>query len=269
MTTYPDLKDKSIVITGGAGLLGSTLVALLANQHSKVLVADIDESALSRLSDSLAESGRDTVSTICADISRPSVPAAIIGSCIEKYGRVDVLINNAASKSDSISSFYSSDDDFAIETWRAVMATNLDGAFFMSQAAGREMLRQGHGNIVNIASIYGIVGPDQRLYDGSEYRGHRISTPAAYSTSKAGLLGLTRHLATTWGPRGVRVNAVTPGGIESGQNDRFQKNYGAKVPLGRMAAVSEIANAVLFLVSDQSQYLNGHNLVADGGFSVW
>jgi NAD(P)-dependent dehydrogenase (short-subunit alcohol dehydrogenase family) len=193
----------------------------------------------------------------------------IIKTCIDRHGRIDVLINNAASKSDNVTDFFTSDEDFAAKTWRAVLATNLDGAFFMSQAAGREMLRQGHGNIVNIASIYGIVGPDLRLYDGSEYLGHQISTPAAYSASKAGLLGLTRHLATVWGPRGVRVNAVTPGGIESGQNDRFQKNYGAKVPLGRMATVSEVANAVLFLVSEQSQYLNGHNLVVDGGFSAW
>jgi NAD(P)-dependent dehydrogenase (short-subunit alcohol dehydrogenase family) len=180
-----------------------------------------------------------------------------------------VVINNAASKSDNVTDFFTSDEDFAAETWRAVLATNLDGAFFMSQAAGREMLRQGHGNIVNIASIYGIVGPDQRLYDGSEYLGHQISTPAAYSASKAGLLGLTRHLATVWGPRGVRVNAVTPGGIESSQNSRFQKNYGSKVPLGRMATSTDIASSIMFLLSDESRYINGHNLIVDGGFSVW
>jgi NAD(P)-dependent dehydrogenase (short-subunit alcohol dehydrogenase family) len=188
---------------------------------------------------------------------------------LDQYGRVDVLVNNAASKSDNLADFFISDEEFAADTWRAVMATNLDGAFFMSQAAGREMLRQGRGNIVNIASIYGVVGPDQRLYDGSEYLGHKISTPAAYSASKAALVGLTRHLATTWGPRGIRVNAVTPGGIESGQNERFQKNYASRVPLGRMAAVEEVAEAVLFLISENSRYMNGHNLVVDGGFSTW
>ena len=266
---YSDLTDKVVVLTGGAGLLGSCLVSLLTVQHSTVVVVDVNQSALDQLSKSLPQSARDTVSIICADISTPTVPMEVIKTCLDRHGHIDVLINNAASKSDNVTDFFTSDEDFAAETWRAVLATNLDGAFFMSQAAGREMLGQGHGNIVNIASIYGIVGPDQRLYDGSEYLGHQISTPAAYSASKAGLLGLTRHLATVWGPRGVRVNAVTPGGIESGQNDRFQKSYGAKVPLGRMAAVSEIANAVLFLVSEQSQYLNGHNLVVDGGFSAW
>ena len=267
--TYTDIKNKVIVLTGGAGLLGSTLVSLLLQQQSKVVVVDVNQSALTQLNDSLPTSSRESVSIICADIGEVSQSAAVIKTCVEMHGRIDVLINNAASKSDDVANFFISDEEFSARTWRSVMATNLDGAFFMSQAAGREMLRQRDGNIINIASIYGIVGPDQRIYEGSEYLGHQISTPAAYSASKAALLGLTRHLATTWGPRGLRVNAVTPGGIESGQNDRFQKNYGARVPLGRMARVSEVADAILFLVSEQSQYLNGHNLVVDGGLSVW
>jgi NAD(P)-dependent dehydrogenase (short-subunit alcohol dehydrogenase family) len=266
---YSDLTDKVIVLTGGAGLLGSCLVSLLTVQNSTVVVVDVSQSALDKLSESLPQSARNMVSMICADISTPTVPMEIVKTCLDRHGRIDVLINNAASKSDNVTDFFTSDEDFAAETWRAVLATNLDGAFFMSQAAGREMLRQGHGNIVNIASIYGIVGPDQRLYDGSEYLGHQISTPAAYSASKAGLLGLTRHLATVWGPRGVRVNAVTPGGIESSQNSRFQKNYGSKVPLGRMATSTDIASSIMFLLSDESRYINGHNLIVDGGFSVW
>ena len=267
--SYPDCREKVILLTGGAGLLGSALVSALASQHALLTVVDVDQTALSHLVDSLPKTHHDAVLTICADISLHSAPTEIIKRTLDQYGRVDVLVNNAASKSGNLADFFISDEEFAADTWRAVMATNLDGAFFMSQAAGREMLRQGRGNIVNIASIYGVVGPDQRLYDGSEYLGHKISTPAAYSASKAALVGLTRHLATTWGPRGIRVNAVTPGGIESGQNERFQKNYASRVPLGRMAAVEEVAEAVLFLISENSRYMNGHNLVVDGGFSAW
>ena len=268
-TRYLDLAEKVMVLTGGAGLLGSALVSMLTMLHSKVVVVDVNQTALAQLDDALPQSARNEVTMICADVSTPTVPPKIIKECIERYGCIDVLINNAASKSSDTANFYTSDEEFAAETWRAVMATNLDGAFFMSQAAGREMLRQGQGNIINIASIYGIIGPDQRLYNGSEYLGHQISTPAAYSASKAGLLGLTRHLATTWGPRGIRVNAVTPGGIESGQNERFQKNYGLRVPLGRMATSTDIVSSVMFLLSEESKYVNGHNLVIDGGFSVW
>jgi len=131
------------------------------------------------------------------------------------------------------------------------------------------MLEAGNGTIVNIASIYGVVGADQRIYEGSEYLGREISTPAVYSASKAGLLGLTRHLAASWGSRGVRVNAVTPGGISSGQNETFQIKYSSRVPLGRMARVEEVVDAVSFLISDRATYIHGHNLLVDGGLTSW
>jgi len=131
------------------------------------------------------------------------------------------------------------------------------------------MAKRGSGVIVNTLSIYGIVAPDQRIYEGSMYEGRAINTPAIYAASKAGLWGLTQYLATYWGPRGVRVNAVTPGGVFSGQNDTFVGRYSAKVPLGRMAEAADIANAMRFLASDGAKYLNGHNLVVDGGWSTW
>jgi len=123
--------------------------------------------------------------------------------------------------------------------------------------------------VVNTLSIYGIVAPDQRIYEGSEYQGRAINTPAIYSASKAGLWGLTRYLATYWGHRGVRVNAVTPGGVFSGQNDTFERNYSQRVPLGRMASAQDIAHAMRYLVSDAAKYVTGHNLVVDGGWTAW
>ena len=131
------------------------------------------------------------------------------------------------------------------------------------------MAARGHGSIINILSIYGVVAPDQRIYEGSEYNGQAINTPAIYSASKAAVWGLTRYLASYWGYRGIRVNAVTPGGVLSGQNETFVKRYSEKVPLNRMANPEEIASAILFLANDNSSYVNGHNLVVDGGFTIW
>ena len=131
------------------------------------------------------------------------------------------------------------------------------------------MASRGHGAIVNTLSIYGIVAPDQRIYEGSEYLGRPINTPAVYSASKAGLWGLTRYLAAYWGPKGVRVNAVTPGGVFSGQNEMFVERYSQRVPLGRMARPDDIVQAMAYLASDAATYINGHNLVVDGGWTVW
>jgi len=139
----------------------------------------------------------------------------------------------------------------------------------MCQAVGRGMIERRKGTIINIASIYGVVGADQRIYNGSQYLGYTISSPAVYAASKAGLLGLTRHLASAWGPLGIRVNAVTPGGVEGEQNQQFIQNYSSRVPLGRMANVQEVVAAISFLTSAAASYINGHNLIVDGGLTTW
>jgi NAD(P)-dependent dehydrogenase (short-subunit alcohol dehydrogenase family) len=132
------------------------------------------------------------------------------------------------------------------------------------------MLKQGRGgSIVQTASIYGVVAPDQRIYEGSSYLGGAINTPAVYSASKAAVVGLTKYLASYWGAHGIRVNTLTPGGVESGQNDVFSRKYSARVPLGRMAQANEMQSALLFLASDASSYMTGQNLVIDGGLTCW
>jgi NAD(P)-dependent dehydrogenase (short-subunit alcohol dehydrogenase family) len=149
------------------------------------------------------------------------------------------------------------------------MQVNLDGYFFMAQAIGPRMANRGRGVIVQTCSIYGLVGPDQRIYEGSEYLGMPINSPAIYSASKAGVVGLSQYLATYWGAKGVRVNTLTPGGVESGQNEEFSRRYSARVPLGRMANPDDMAFALLYLVSDEASYVTGHNLVVDGGLTAW
>jgi NAD(P)-dependent dehydrogenase (short-subunit alcohol dehydrogenase family) len=150
------------------------------------------------------------------------------------------------------------------------MAINIDAMFLMAQAVGRQMLLQGNGgSIIQTSSAYGIMGPDNRIYEGSWYLNRQINTPAVYSTSKAAVVGLTKFLATYWAQKNIRVNALVPGGTESGQNEVFQQMYGARVPLGRMANAPEIVGAVLYLASDAASYVTGHCLVVDGGLNAW
>lgn len=263
------MSDKVVVITGAAGLVGRAVSLALLRRKAKVVLIDSDQENLEKTVDDYSKLYHENCFAVTADISHQDSAANSIDVVLGRFGTVDVLVNNAASKSSRIEKFFDRDEEYSSTIWREVMATNLDGAFFMCQAAGRHMLKWQTGAIVNVASIYGVVGADQRIYEGSEYEGRSISTPGVYAASKAGLLGLTRHLAASWGPRGVRVNSVTPGGLESGQNETFRNKYSARVPLGRMGRVDEIVCAILFLASSESSYVNGHNLVVDGGLTIW
>ena len=150
------------------------------------------------------------------------------------------------------------------------MSVNMDGMFLVAQAVGNQMVHQGTGgSIIQTSSIYGILASDKRIYEGSYYLGRQIGNPAVYSASKAGVVGLTKYLAAYWADKGIRVNTLTPGGVESGQNDTFKGRYSARVPLGRMAQGEEMVGALIYLASDASSYVTGQNLVVDGGLSVW
>ncbi len=150
------------------------------------------------------------------------------------------------------------------------MAVNVEGMVHMAQAVGKHMIAgKISGSIIQTASIYGVVAPDQRIYEGSEYLGREINTPAVYSASKGAVLALTRHLATYWAKYGIRVNSLTPGGVESGQNETFKRLYANRVPLGRMAQADEMVGAALFLASEASSYVTGQNIIVDGGLTAW
>ncbi len=269
-TSLYNLEDRVGVVTGGAGILGSETSAALADHGARVAVVDIDQAgAIAHAMHLEKEYGTVAIGVAC-DVTDPASVAAMTQRVEEELGPIDILHNNAATKGHDMQKLFATVEDYGIETWREIMAVNLDGMFLVSQAIGTLMAERGAGSIVHTASIYGAtMGPDQRIYEGSKYLGRPINTPPVYSASKGGVVGLTLYLATYWAGRGVRVNALTPGGIRSGQNDEFARRYSARVPLGRQARADEVAAGFLFLASDASSYVTGQNLHVDGGLSAW
>ncbi|SFZ78879.1 SDR family oxidoreductase [Chitinimonas taiwanensis] len=257
------LDKKIIVVTGAAGILGSFFCRELVAAGAHVIAIDAQAAALAVLRDGLPS---PQLETYCADIREREQVADIRASLLSRYGHIDGLLNNAATKSPN---FFESFESFPLEDWDYVMSVNLKGAMVCCQEFGTVMAEQGCGSIVNVLSIYGIAAPDQRIYEGSEYLGRAINTPAVYSASKAGLWGLTHYLSSYWGHRDVRVNALTPGGIQSGQNTNFIDRYSQRVPLGRMGQPEDLVGALVYLMSDASSYVTGQNIVVDGGLTVW
>lgn len=264
-----DLSGKVALVTGGAGILGRQFCAALADHGAQVAVADVDENAATELADELAGAFGIHAVGIGVDITDEKAVLDMIASAEARLGPISVLHNNAATKSKDLAAFFEPVSTFSMETWREVMAVNLDAMFLVARYVGERMATRGGGSIIQTSSIYGIAAPDQRIYEGSEYLGRPINTPAVYSASKAGVVGLTNYLATYWGAQGVRVNTITPGGVESGQNDTFSRRYSQRVPLNRMAEGREMAGALVFLASDASSYMTGQNLVIDGGLTAW
>jgi NAD(P)-dependent dehydrogenase (short-subunit alcohol dehydrogenase family) len=263
------LKDRVAVVTGGAGILGREFCRGLAEHGARVAVLDLMGKAALELAERLrADTGAEVIGLAC-DVSAPDSVRAAVDQVTGEFGRIDVLLNNAASKSD-LSRFFAPFEQYGLEEWRQINAVNVDGMMLMAQAVGADMVRRGvRGSIIQTSSVYGIMAPDQRIYEGSEYLGRPINSPAVYSASKAAVVGLTRYLATYWAEKGIRANCLVPGGVESGQNDEFKRRYSARVPLGRMAQAREMVGAVVYLASEASSYVTGQTLAVDGGLSAW
>ena len=265
-----DLHGKVAVVTGGAGILGRHFCAGLAESGAAVAVIDLQENKALELAQALAGRYKGKTIGIGCDVSNPESVQAMVAQVVAEFGEINILHNNAAGKSDDLEAFFAPFEDYSLDQWRKIMSVNLDGMFLVAQAVGKQMVVQHKGgSIIQTASIYGLMAPDHRIYEGSFYLGYQINTPAVYTASKAAVIGLTKHLATYWADKGIRVNTLTPGGTESGQNDEFNRRYSARIPLNRMANAHEMVGALLYLASDASSYATGQNIIVDGGLNAW
>ena len=264
-----DLSGRVAIITGGAGLLGQQHAKVIAEAGGIPVLVDIGVSAPEKKAAALAQEYGGQVADYVCDITDLAALEALRERILAQFGRIDILINNAANnpKMESGSSVqFSRVENFPLEVWDADLAVGLKGAFLCSRVFGMEMARCKRGVIVNIASDLALIAPDQRLYrkDGLPEELQPVK-PVTYSVVKSGLIGLTRYFAGYWAEQGVRVNAISPGGVYASQPDDFVQRLASLIPLGRMANLNEYQGAMLFLCSDASSYMTGSNLVIDGG----
>jgi NAD(P)-dependent dehydrogenase (short-subunit alcohol dehydrogenase family) len=262
------LRGKTAIVTGALGLIGKEHCKALSEAGANVVVADLNEETCKEFASTLSTESIGLSLNVADKDSVESVRDKII----EKFGHIDVLVNNAAIndmfESPKAASEQSKFENYPLELWQKSLDVNLTGVFLCSQVFGKVMADQKSGSIINIASTYGITAPDQSLYikeDGTQ----AFYKPPAYSATKGGVIMFTRFLASYWGKEGVRVNTLSPGGVENNQDEFFVNKYSAKTPLNRMASPTDYKGAVVFLASDASSYMTGANLIVDGGWTAW
>jgi NAD(P)-dependent dehydrogenase (short-subunit alcohol dehydrogenase family) len=267
-----DLSDRTIIVTGGAGLLGREYGRALVEAGARVVLADIDRSRVEAAAADAAHVSGEAMG-VAVDVTDEASVAQMVRAALSAFGRIDGLVNNAAinpafdrGRHDGLAATF---EDYPLELWNRAMAVNLTGMFLCAREVAPTMLAQRRGVIVNISSTYGLVGPDQRLYQSDSPGAAREFKPVTYSVTKSGVLGFTRYLAAYWAGTGIRVNTLTPGGVLNDQPPDFVRRYAERTPLGRMAERDEYCGALVFLLSDASSYMTGSNLVVDGGWTAW
>jgi NAD(P)-dependent dehydrogenase (short-subunit alcohol dehydrogenase family) len=273
LETMFDLTGRVAIITGGTGLLGQQHAEVIASVGGIPVLVDIRLESVDPQSAAFKERFGEQACAIKTDITKPESVRALLVEVLNRYGRVDILINNAANnpKMEKTSDVeFSRLENFPLIQWEADLSVGLTGAFLCSQIIGFEMAKQKRGVIVNVASDLAVIAPDQRLYRKPGLPADQQPVkPVTYSVVKTGLIGLTRYLATYWADAGIRVNAISPGGVYNNQPDDFVQRLVNLIPMGRMARADEYQATILFLCSDASSYMTGTNMVIDGGRSCW
>jgi len=244
-----DLTGKVIIVTGGNGLIGKAIVKHVNAKGATSINSEIG-----------VETNLDN-GIVCCDITSPDSVTAMIDLTMNKFGRIDGLVNNAYPRTSDWGAKF---EDVPLASWQANVDMQLNSCFFITQKVAEIMKGQQSGSIVNIASIYGVVGNDFTVYDNTG----GMTSPAAYSAIKGAIVNFTRYLASYYGAYNVRVNCVSPGGIFNHQHPKFVEQFNSKVPLKRMGKPEDIAPAITFLLSDESSYITGHNLMVDGGWTA-
>jgi NAD(P)-dependent dehydrogenase (short-subunit alcohol dehydrogenase family) len=262
------LENKVAIVTGAIGLLGKEHCYALSEAGAKVIVCDLDTHTCQEFAEKLPT---DSLGLGIDVTSRESIQKAK-ARILHKFNRIDILVNNAAIndmfESPELAASQSMFENYPLEMLQKSIEVNVTGTILCSQILGKPMAEQGKGSIINVASTYGIVAPDQSLYKDINGQQTFFKSPA-YPTTKGAVVAFTRYLASYWGESGVRVNALSPGGVENGQDRFFIENYAAKTPLKRMAQPDDYRGALVYLASDASKYMTGANLVVDGGWTAW
>lgn len=255
------LKGKVVLVTGSVGLLGVKICEGLCQYNAKLAMTDINKDSLSRLSKKLSKDYSAKILSFFMDIVDEKSVEDGLNKILDEFGSIDVLINNAYPYNKNYGRIY---EDIDFKDWRENVDMHLNGYFNVTHKVSKIMMKQRRGNIINIGSIYGVLGPHFEIYEGTG-----ITMPAEYSAIKGGIINFTRYLATYLAVYNIRVNSISPGGIFDDQSPRFVKRYSKEVPLGRMASPEDIVGGVIYLSSDASRYVTGHNLMIDGGWSIW
>jgi NAD(P)-dependent dehydrogenase (short-subunit alcohol dehydrogenase family) len=261
------IEGRTAIVTGALGLIGTHHSSALSEAGANVIVCDKDLKRCEEFAEVLP--GRAFGYSM--DVTDPESIRSLRSFIEKQFGRLDILVNNAAINDmfeNKDSAFeLSKFEHYPLEMWERSMKVNLTGVFLCSQILGTLMLDKNKGSIINVASTYGIVAPDQSLYKNPDGSQSFYKSPV-YSTTKGAVLSFTKYLASYWGSSGIRVNALSPGGVENGQEEYFINKYSSRTPIGRMAHPEDYRGAVVFLASDASSYMTGANIVVDGGWTI-
>ena len=258
------LDGQVAIITGSSGLLGVQHAHALSDLGANLVLIDLNDDVFEHADEITQERSVQAIA-LAADVTRRDSWENVLRTALEGFGQVDILVNNAAFTNQSQSANFAAPfPEFPLVDWQQILEVNLTGTFLGCQVIGQQMLEQQSGSIINLASLYGVVSPNHRMYPDTG-----IFQPVAYSVSKAGVIALTRYLATLWADEGVRVNSITPGGVFNDHSGLFYERYCQLSPAGRMADKTEMRGAIVYLASDASAYCTGHNLVVDGGWTAW
>ena len=260
------IDDRSIIITGGAGLLGTTFVEAIIEIGGNPIIIDNNKKKCTKIVEDIKTRYLKNLDYYCVDISNEKLIKETLKKITKKHKNLYGLINNASINEPSGVKTKNDLESYSLKIWKKELEINLTGAFICSKIFGTYFSKKKKGVIVNIASDLGVIGPDQRLYKNKKSNNKK---PISYSVSKHGLIGLTKYLATYWGPDGVRCNSLSPGGVKNNQPKEFIRKINKLIPMNRMAHIDEYKSAIQFLCSDASSYMNGSNLIIDGGRTIW
>ena len=270
-----NLKNKIIVITGGSGFLGSEFSSTLSDVGAIPIILDKNNASLELLKKKFIKK-KQRGFFFLVDLNNETKVNVVINSIIKKYRKIDCLINAAGLTGEDMlktdSNFFEKFENYDFKLWQKSLNGNLSSTFILTKSVAKHMLKRKKGSIINIASDVGIISPDHRIYEADKkinYKGVNFNTPLSYSVAKSGIISMTRYLATYWAKKGIRVNCVSPAGVYKKHNKKFVKQLSERIPLGRMAKPEELNGAIIYLCSNASSYVTGHNLVVDGGRTIW